>query len=122
MFKKRSIATVIVIFSLTVVILTSNCITSFIFDSLQLPVKEAKAATTYNYGEVLQKAIYFYEAQRSGKLPKNNRVAWRGDSGLKDGSDQGIDLTGGWYDAGDHMKFGFPMASATTILAWGVIE
>lgn len=122
MLKKRNIVTIILIFSLTVVILTSNCITAFIFDYFKLPIKESMAATTYNYGEVLQKAIYFYEAQRSGKLPKTNRVEWRGDSGLKDGSEQGIDLTGGWYDAGDNMKFGFPMASSTTVLAWGVIE
>jgi len=26
---------------------------------------------------------------------------------------------GGYYDAGDHVKFGFPMAAMTTILAWG---
>ncbi len=82
----------------------------------------AREPSQYNYAEVLQKSIYFYEAQRSGKLPQNNRVEWRGDSGLKDGADHNIDLTGGWYDAGDHIKFGFPMASAATLLAWGVIE
>jgi endoglucanase len=80
------------------------------------------AETRYNYAEVLQKSIYFYDAQRSGKLPKNNRVKWRGDSALKDGADNGIDLTGGWYDAGDHVKFGLPMAASTTLLAWGLIE
>jgi hypothetical protein len=31
-------------------------------------------------------------------------------------------LTGGWYDAGDHVKFGLPMAASTTVLAWGAIE
>src|ERR1700750_3232016 len=41
--------------------------------------------------------LYFYEAQRSGKLPDNNRVSWRNDSALKDGSDVGLDLTGGYY-------------------------
>jgi hypothetical protein len=77
---------------------------------------------TYNYAEALQKAIYFYEAQRSGKLPANNRVSWRGDSALSDGADHGIDLTGGWYDAGDNVKFGFPMAASATLLAWGVVD
>lgn len=43
-------------------------------------------------------SILFYEAQRSGKLPANNRIPWRGNSALSDGSDVGIDLTGGWYD------------------------
>lgn len=44
--------------------------------------------------------LYFYEAQRSGKLPNNNRVSWRNDSALDDGKDSGIDLAGGYYDAG----------------------
>lgn len=87
------------------------------------PIPSAKAASTdYNYAEALQKSIYFYEAQRSGKLPDSNRVEWRGDSGLQDGADVGHDLTGGWYDAGDHVKFGFPMASTATMLAWSVYE
>ncbi|WP_438497269.1 glycoside hydrolase family 9 protein, partial [Paenibacillus sp. IHBB 3054] len=60
------------------------------------------AAADYNYAEALQKSIYFYEAQRSGDLPEDNRVEWRGDSGLLDGADVGHDLSGGWYDAGDH--------------------
>lgn len=80
------------------------------------------AASDYNYAEALQKSIYFYETQRSGELPDNNRVEWRGDSGLQDGADVGHDLTGGWYDAGDHVKFGFPMAYTATMLAWSVYE
>ena len=76
----------------------------------------------FNYGEALQKSILFYEAQQSGKLPATNRVSWRGDSALNDGKDVGLDLTGGWYDAGDHVKFGLPMAASTTMLAWGGIE
>ncbi|XP_072033079.1 endoglucanase E-4-like [Amphiura filiformis] len=76
----------------------------------------------YDYGEVLKKSTRFYEAQRSGDLPNDNRIDWRGDSALNDGSDVGVDLTGGWYDAGDFVKFGFPMAQSATILAWGLIE
>ncbi|WP_457336248.1 glycoside hydrolase family 9 protein [Rhizobacter sp. P5_C2] len=78
------------------------------------------AAPRFNYAEALQKSVLFYEAQQSGKLPAWNRVtSWRGDSRLSDGSDIGRDLTGGWYDAGDHVKFGFPMAFSATQLAWG---
>lgn len=33
-----------------------------------------------------------------------------------------MDLTGGYYDAGDNVKFGFPMAFTTTMLAWSVID
>ncbi|MDT0347072.1 glycoside hydrolase family 9 protein [Streptomyces litchfieldiae] len=77
------------------------------------------AASAFNYAEALQKSMFFYEAQRSGPLPGDNRVSWRGDSALDDGADVGLDLTGGWYDAGDHVKFGLPMAASATMLAWG---
>ncbi|KAL5759121.1 hypothetical protein ACOSP7_017642 [Xanthoceras sorbifolium] len=80
------------------------------------------AATDFNYMEALDKTLLFLEAQRSGKLPPTQRVKWRGDSGLKDGFLQGVDLVGGYYDAGDHVKFGLPMAYTSTMLAWGVIE
>jgi hypothetical protein len=31
-------------------------------------------------------------------------------------------MVGGYYDAGDNVKFHFPMAFSTTMLAWSVIE
>ncbi|MCY8378028.1 glycoside hydrolase family 9 protein [Bacillus haynesii] len=76
----------------------------------------------HNYAELVQKSLLFYEAQRSGRLPENSRLNWRGDSGLEDGKDVGLDLTGGWYDAGDHVKFGLPMAYSAAILSWSVYE
>lgn len=81
-----------------------------------------KGTGDFNYGEALQKALIFYEFQKSGKLPENRRVNWRGDSGLTDGQDVGLDLTGGFYDAGDHVKFNLPMAYTATMLAWSVYE
>ena len=83
---------------------------------------QSALAQNFNYGEALQKSLFFYEAQRSGDLPSTNRVNWRGDSGLTDGADVGLDLTGGWYDAGDHVKFGLPMAASATMLAWGLVD
>ncbi|MFN8492341.1 MAG: glycoside hydrolase family 9 protein [Caldilineaceae bacterium] len=80
------------------------------------------AAGNYNYGEALQKAIYFYEAQIAGPKPAWSRVEWRGNAAMNDGADVGKDLTGGWFDAGDHVKFGLPMASSATMLAWGALE
>ena len=38
------------------------------------------------------------------------------------GADVGIDLTGGYYDAGDNVKFNFPQAAAMTLLAWSGVE
>ena len=80
------------------------------------------AQTSFNYAEALQKAIFFYEAQISGPKPSWSRVTWRGDSAMQDGSDVGRNLTGGWFDAGDHVKFGFAMASSASMLAWGGVE
>jgi len=65
--------------------------------------------------------MQFYFAQRSGRLP-DARVPWRGDSALQDTGFRGQDLTGGWYDAGDHVKFNFPMAWSTTTLLWGLLD
>lgn len=84
--------------------------------------RPASAAGAYNYGEALQKSMFFYQAQIAGKKPSWSQVSWRGDAAMNDGSDVGLDLTGGWFDAGDHVKFGFPMAFATTMLAWGAVE
>ncbi|PON91903.1 Glycoside hydrolase [Trema orientale] len=33
-----------------------------------------------------------------------------------------VDLVGGYYDAGDNVKFGLPMAFTITVLCWCVIE
>lgn len=49
-------------------------------------------------------------------------VPWRGITGLKHGCDHGVDLTGGWYDGGDNVVFVFPLAHATAMLGWSIIE
>lgn len=76
----------------------------------------------HDYSDALSKSILFFEGQRSGFLPQNQRMGWRANSGLSDGWMYNTDLTGGYYDAGDNVKFGFPMAFTTTMLAWSVIE
>jgi hypothetical protein len=54
------------------------------------------------YSEILDQSLWFYEAQRSGFLGGDvSRVPWRNDSALEDGTHEGVDLTGGYYDAGD---------------------
>ncbi|KAJ7960342.1 Endoglucanase [Quillaja saponaria] len=76
----------------------------------------------FDYADALSKSLLYFESQRSGRLPYNQRVTWRDHSGLTDGLEQGVDLVGGYYDAGDHVKFGLPMAFTVTMLSWGVIE
>lgn len=43
-------------------------------------------ASAFNYADALEKSILFFEGQRSGKLPTEQRLTWRGDSGLSDGA------------------------------------
>ncbi|KAL3638607.1 Endoglucanase 3 [Castilleja foliolosa] len=85
----------------------------------------SSSSSSHDYRDALTKSILFFQYQRSGKLPpeqlaqKNN---WRGNSALSDGQQVNRDLTGGYYDAGDNLKFNFPMAFTTTMLSWSVIE
>src|SRR5512139_2925351 len=91
----------------------------------QAVMPTSQAAPAVNYAEALQKTILFYEAQRSGQLSTSSiptRFAWRGDAQLTDGKAQNLDLTGGMVDAGDNMKYTFPMAQAMQMLAWGAVE
>ena len=76
----------------------------------------------FAYGEALQKNFLFLESNRSGALGPENRLEWRTDSTTNDGSTVGRDLEGGYFDAGDHVKFGQPMAASVNMLAWGGVE
>ncbi|KAF7829581.1 endoglucanase 2 [Senna tora] len=78
-------------------------------------------ATDKDYASALKLAMQFFDIQKSGKLV-DNKISWRGDSALKDGSQAKLDLSKGMYDAGDHMKFGFPMAFTATVLSWAILE
>ncbi|XP_057967917.1 endoglucanase-like [Malania oleifera] len=72
----------------------------------------------YDYGDALGKAILSFEGQRSGKLPPTPRVQWRGDSANSDGMPDNVNLAGGYYDAGDNVKFGWPMSFTVSLLSW----
>ncbi|XP_024971427.1 endoglucanase 2-like [Cynara cardunculus var. scolymus] len=85
------------------------------------PVPGPPGAVTKKYGDALKIALQFFDIQKSGKLV-DNEIPWRGDSALQDGKDADLDLSKGMYDAGDHMKFGFPMAYTATVLAWAILE
>ena len=42
---------------------------------------------------------------------------------LQDGSDNGVDLSGGYFTDGDgYVKYNLPLAASATVLAWSVIR
>ncbi|TFK55840.1 family 9 glycosyl hydrolase [Heliocybe sulcata] len=76
---------------------------------------------------LLGNSLYFYEAQRSGRLPSTKRVSWRNDSALNDGRDSDLDLSGGYYDAGtvyppDYLKCTFPLSFTLMSACWGALD
>ncbi|KAF9620811.1 hypothetical protein IFM89_014748 [Coptis chinensis] len=73
-------------------------------------------AINSKYADALGITMQFFDVQKSGKLV-NNKISWRGDSALEDGSEENVDLSKGMYDAGHHVKFGFPMTFTATMLS-----
>jgi endoglucanase len=103
----------------------------------------ASAAPSYNYAEALQKSLYFYDAEKCGKGITGGRLEWRCDCHVEDAEysvsqlpasleayrsimdpdgDGLIDLSGGFHDAGDHVRFGLPQAYSFSTLGWGFYE
>ncbi|OWM85068.1 hypothetical protein CDL15_Pgr027855 [Punica granatum] len=72
----------------------------------------------------VNQALTFFDAQKSGYYPKTSPVKFRGNSGLEDGNwdDVHANLSGGFYDSGNNIKFSFPTAYTVTLLSWSVIE
>jgi len=81
------------------------------FDGQNSPYLPAKpwqprspATAASSYADLLGLSLLFYEEQRLGLLSSPRRAAWRNSSALHDGLDNGLDLTGGYADAGDYLK------------------
>ncbi|XP_005101787.1 endoglucanase E-4 [Aplysia californica] len=91
--------------------MTSLCLLSV----LLLVGASTLAAGAKDYKLALKKSILFYEAQRSGPI-NDHIIPWRHSSAMHDCT------VGGWYDAGDHVKFGLPMAASSHLLMWGLYE
>ena len=101
--------------------------------------------------EALQKALWFLNVQKSGPGVLSTYVQWRGDAhtadqhikldptskvgvdlsqafinankSILDPSGTGeVDLSGGYYDAGDYIKFGITTAFTAHTLAWSLYE
>lgn len=102
-----------------------------------------------NFAKALQYSIYFYDSNMCGcEVEENTRFSWRGDCHNYDSQlplntectnlsiefinknknildpdgDGYVDVSGGFHDAGDHVKFGMPEAYAASTLGWGYYE
>ncbi|HPY85021.1 MAG TPA: glycoside hydrolase family 9 protein [Ruminococcus flavefaciens] len=91
---------------------------AMVLTATAVPIAPANvsAASDFNYVDALDKSLFFYEAQQAGPLPSWNRVEWKTDSAMQD------PVLGGWYDAGDHVKFNLPMSYSASMLAWGLYQ
>ncbi|OAV43110.1 glycoside hydrolase family 9 protein [Lewinella sp. 4G2] len=80
---------------------------------------QAQQLANRDYADLLTKSIKFFEAQACGPDAgsHSSNFSWRGDCHENDGSVVGKDYSGGWHDAGDHVKFNYPMASVVYTLA-----
>lgn len=80
------------------------------------------AQMDFDYGSALEAAIKFFDANRCGPDAGNdNEFSWRGACHVND-KDGSIDLTGGYHDAGDHVKFGMPQCWSAATLGWALYE
>ncbi len=90
-----------------------------------VPVANVSAATisSSDYALAFKDSLWFYDANKCGKdVAQDNVFSWRSACHTTDGSDVGHDMTGGYHDAGDHIKFGITNGYAASILAWSLYE
>jgi len=81
--------------------------------------------TTFDYGDALEKAMWFFDANKCGpNAATDNVFSWRAACHTSDGSaaSPARDLTGGFHDAGDHVKFGLPQGYSASVLGWSLYE
>lgn len=99
------------------------------------------AAGDQDYGQALEMSLYFFDANECGLGVDDNPLTWRGNCHTYDsqasldsayglgstekdfiksanGGSNTVDLSGGYHDAGDHVKFAKTMGFAGACLAW----
>ncbi|MBN2442550.1 MAG: glycoside hydrolase family 9 protein [Spirochaetales bacterium] len=87
----------------------------FIFTAPLLPA--------YDYADAFEKGVWFFDANKCGPDAGADNVfsSWRGACHTTDSAGS-IDLTGGYHDAGDHVKFGLPQFWTAGVLGWIMYE
>lgn len=130
-------------------LLLGTCITASILGSPSAMQKVSAAEDYSNFAKALQYSMYFYDANMCGTdVSENTRYTWRGDCHTYDAQlpldtvntnlpaefiskykdvldpdgDGYVDVSGGYHDAGDHVKFGLPEAYTASTLGWGYYE
>ncbi|KAK4352560.1 hypothetical protein RND71_028078 [Anisodus tanguticus] len=88
------------------------------------PPRNHHNGSSHNITLALNKALLLFDAQKSGPFVENSLIRFRGNSGMNDGSssEKHLDLVGGFYDAGNNIKFRFTTAYTVTLLSWTVIK
>lgn len=103
------------------------------------------AAADPNYAEALELSLYFYDANQCGCEVDDNCLTWRGNCHTYDasaslnsatklsssaksviqaqnGGASTVDVSGGYHDAGDHVKFSITMAFNAASLNWAYYD
>ncbi|MCG8698448.1 MAG: glycoside hydrolase family 9 protein [Bacteroidales bacterium] len=75
----------------------------------------------FDYEDALEKSIWFFDANKCGPDAGDNVFKWRGKCHTSD-AHNGVDLTGGYHDAGDHVKFGLPQTWSAATLGFALYE
>jgi len=76
-----------------------------------------------DYNTAFKYSLLFFDANKCGPdAGENNYFEWRDACHTDDGKVVGLDLTGGYHDAGDHVKFGLPQAYSASVLGWSLYE
>ncbi len=99
------------------------------------------ADSAHNYTEALELSLYFYDANQCGGEVDDNCLTWRGNCHLQDataslnnaqglsgasksaimaqnGGSDVVDVSGGYHDAGDHIKFSMTIGFSISSLGW----
>lgn len=95
----------------------NNLLTATLLISLLLPFAnqlKAQGFTSNEYKKALWMTTRFYGGQRSGlnnwllydHLPAGVASTYKGKCFIDDKDTDGYDISGGWHDCGDHVKFG----------------